>query len=143
DGRAVREHTLDDLTLVRIARNDRNTSRTRWPGRFLANVEAHARLACVPVGTVAAEARIRHDRPDVAVERGAIGLGGRQRPNRRGATSDEAQNLTHHGDTHTMRHATRSSGDRMRKVDLFIARPRPPVVYQNNEDEKDPVDERR
>ena len=57
-------------------------------------------LRAIAVGTVAAEARIRHDRPNVAIESGSIGLG-RHFPHRRDADRDQAQKLTHHSDTYT------------------------------------------
>ena len=90
---AGREDARDDLALVRVAGNNRHVSRARRLDRFLANVETHVGLARVPVGTMAAEARIRHDGAQVAVEAHAVGLGGRQDGG--AGAGDNTQDLSH------------------------------------------------
>ena len=82
------ENALDDLALVRIAGNDRQASRASGPGGLFADVEAHLRFPRVPVGPVAAEAGIRHDRPHVAIEAHGGGTT---------AADDNGDNPTHHG----------------------------------------------
>src|SRR5262249_44183956 len=58
-------------------------------------------LARVAVGTVAAEAGVRHDRPDVAVETDSIGRSGGNGGERPDAGGGAAQSLSHHEHAYT------------------------------------------
>src|SRR5438876_1759161 len=62
------EDALHDGTVLGIARYDRHGAGLGALQRFLADIEAHARHARALVRTVAAEAGVRHDGANVAVE---------------------------------------------------------------------------
>src|SRR5688500_18143505 len=100
DIRALSENAPDDLAVAGISGNNRYTSRAHRPGRFFANVEPEVGLARRAVGTVAAEARIRHDGSNVAVEGRWAGLG-RHFSDSCDADRDQAHKLTHDDDTYT------------------------------------------
>ena len=68
---------LNDETRLRVARHDRRVALAIWLDRFVANIQAQIGHAGVLVRAVAAEARVGHDGPDVAIE--AHGRSARER----------------------------------------------------------------
>ena len=62
------EYALDNRAAIRLAGDDRSDSRFRRLEGFFAEVEPHVRHAGALVGSVAAEAGIGHNWPDIAIE---------------------------------------------------------------------------
>src|SRR5688572_9880869 len=65
------ENPANDEALVRIARDDGSAVTARC-GRLVAQVETHTGHPRAGIRPVTAEARARHDRPDVPVESNAV-----------------------------------------------------------------------
>ena len=74
----MRQQTLQDLALLRLAGDDRGDAFVGLD-RVIADVKPQAGLAVLRVLTVAVEAVLREDRPDVAVEADVLGGEARQR----------------------------------------------------------------
>ena len=66
--RPARRDARDDLAVVRIAGHNWRAARPGRLQRFVADIQAQAGHARVPVGTMAAKTGVRHDRPHVTVE---------------------------------------------------------------------------
>ncbi len=68
DARAFGEHALDDRALVGVAGHNRSDAALGGFDRLVSKVEPHARHSRTLVGAMTAEAGLRHDGPDIAIE---------------------------------------------------------------------------
>ena len=68
-----REDAFDDLTLIRLARYDRDRAALAGLQRVFAEIEAQAAFTGLRIEAVAMEAGVRHDRTDVAIEADGVG----------------------------------------------------------------------
>src|ERR1051325_1834862 len=88
------EDALDDLRLVGLAGHDGDLAGFGRLERLGAEVDAEAALARLGVEAVAVKARVRHDRPDVAVEihlcRSARGVVGNHETKNRNEAGEDA-----------------------------------------------------
>ena len=71
--RVARQQSLDEFTLGRLSRHDRNGSRFDRLESDLWDVQSQPGLALSLVRAVTLEAGVRQDRPDVAIEGDSIG----------------------------------------------------------------------
>ena len=71
----VRGDPAVELALVELAGDDRRAARRRSGGRIATVVEPQLAFALLGVGTVALEALVGQDRPDIPSERDLLGSG--------------------------------------------------------------------
>ncbi len=89
------EDALDDGAFVGVAGDDGGGAGRGGFQSFFAAIEAHAGHAGAFVGTMAAEAGIRHDGPDIAIEFDGFGAGGGGGEGEQGGDGKEALRVRH------------------------------------------------